>query len=133
MPSPRPRGRGVPHLLLLAVALAAALWGALMFALANDDWIVVRFPTPPWSPAPSTPIFEARLFAIMLACLAVGALAASALWRHALASARRRSEIESARSRAMEAELTALGRLVSSERDRSLAAKGAPERAGGSL
>lgn len=117
-PAPQPGARGAPRLLALAVAGVAALWFALMFALANDDWAVVRVPTPPWSPAPSAPLFEARLSAIMLGGAAFGALLASLAWRRAAGRLRRRLEAEGARARRMESELAALGRLVSSERER---------------
>jgi hypothetical protein len=44
----------------------------LLFCMANDDWVVIHLPLAPWDAEPSFPIFEARVFALMLACLAVG-------------------------------------------------------------
>jgi hypothetical protein len=124
MTTSQPKAWSMPRLLVLAIVGIAALWFALMFALANDGWTVVRLPTPPWSPAPSTPAFEARLFAIMLAAAAVGALLASLAWRRTARDLARRLGAERARARGMESELAALGRLVSSERERKLGVQG---------
>jgi hypothetical protein len=110
--------RSLVRLALLALAGAAALWSALMFALVNDDWVVIRLPTMPWNAEPSVAAFEARLAAVMLACLGVGAALASFGWWRANARLKRRFAAEGARTDRMESELEALGRLVSTARDR---------------
>jgi hypothetical protein len=114
----QPRKRNAFHLTALAISSVAALTFILMFALANSDWIVVRLPTAPWSASPSNAAFEARSFAIMLTSFALGATVVSLLWRHAFTALKRRFQLERAHAESMESELAALGRLVSSERDR---------------
>jgi len=109
------------RLLLIAVASAAAMWCALLFALANDDWVVLRWPTMPWNATPRVTLFEARLFAVMLASLAIGVAIASLAWWRVNARLKRSFAAEGARSVRMEAELAALGRLVSTARDRDRA------------
>jgi hypothetical protein len=106
------------RLLLIAAAGTGLLWFALLFALANDEWVVLRLPTMPWNAAPSVALFEARLFAVMLASLTVGALLTSLAWWRVNARLKRRFAAEGARSQRMESELEALGRLVSTARDR---------------
>jgi len=108
-------------LALAAIAGAAiiALWFALMFALANDDWAVVRLPTMPWSASRSVAVLEARLFAVMLASLFFGAVFASLVWWRVIARLRRRFAAEGARSERMESELAALDRLVSTSREQN--------------
>jgi hypothetical protein len=113
-----PKPRNPLRLLLIAAAAAGVLWFALLFALANDDWVVLRLPTMPWNAAPSVAVFEARLFAVMLASLTLGALLASLAWWRVNARLKRRFAAEGARSKRMESELEALGRLVSTARDR---------------
>ena len=108
--------RNPVRLLLIAPAAAIVLWFALLFALANDEWIVMRLPTLPWNAAPSVAVFEARLFAVMLASLALGALLASLAWWRVNTRLKRRFAAEGARSERMESELEALGRLVSTAR-----------------
>jgi uncharacterized integral membrane protein len=44
----------------------------ILFAVANDDWIVVSLPNSPWHSQPSQPAFEARLWAVMLASFLLG-------------------------------------------------------------
>jgi len=58
------------------------------------------------------------LFVVMLVSLGVGALLASLAWWRANARLRRRFAAEGARTAQMESELAALGRLVSTTRDR---------------
>lgn len=118
MNSSASKPRNPVRLLLIAAAAAIVLWSALLFALANDEWVVIRLPTMPWNAAPSVAVFEARLFAVMLASLALGALLASLAWWRVNARLKRRFAAEGARSERMESELEALGRLVSTARDR---------------
>ena len=118
-----PRTRGPLRMALYAGAAAVALWFALMFALANDDWVVLRLPTMPWNAAPSVAVFEARLFAVMLVSLGGGALIASLAWWRANSHLERRFAAEGARTARMESELAALGRLVSTTRDRERSAR----------
>ena len=113
------------RLLLIAVAATAALWCALLFSLANDDWVVLHLPTMPGNAAPNVAVFEARLFAVMLASLAIGAAVASLAWWRVNARLKRSFAAEGARSVRMETELAALGRLVSTARDRDRAPKAA--------
>ena len=113
-----PKTRGPLRMALYAGAAAVALWFALMFALANDGWVILRLPTMPWSAAPSVAVLEARLFAVMLASLGGGALLASLTWWRASSHLKRRFAAEGARAARMESELAALGRLVSTTRDR---------------
>lgn len=46
----------------------------LLFFMANDDWVVIRLPSLPWYNTPSFPVFEVRLFGIMLICFFSGAM-----------------------------------------------------------
>jgi hypothetical protein len=121
MSGPAARPRNPLRLPLIAAVAVAALWSALLFALANDDWVVLRLPTMPWNAAPSIALFEARLSAVMLVCLLLGASLASLAWWRASARLKRRFAAEGARSQRMESELEALGRLVSTARDRDRA------------
>ena len=104
------------RLTLIAAGAAAALWSALMFALANDDWVVLHLPTMPWNAAPNVAVVEARLFAVMLASLVAGAALASLAWWRVNALLKHRFAVEGARAQRMESELAALGRLVSTTR-----------------
>lgn len=111
------RARSPARMALFACLAAVAGWFALLFALANDDWTVIRMPTMPGNPAPSVAAFEARLYAVMLASLSAGALIASFAWWRARSRLARRCAAESARAKRMESELAVLGRLVSTTRD----------------
>jgi hypothetical protein len=118
------------RLLLFAALIAVAIWFALMFAISNDDWVVIRLPTMPWDAAPSVALFEARLSAVMFVSALIGASIASLAWWRANARLRRRFAAEGARSERMESELEALGRLVSSARDREQSTRDGGEQMG---
>lgn len=130
MSRPAAKPRSPLRLLVIAALVAPALWSGLMFAIANDDWVVIRWPTMPWNAAPSTALFEARLSAVMFVSALIGASAASLAWWRASSRLKRRFAAEGARSERMESELEALGRLVSTARDRDRAPRDGDEQIG---
>ncbi|MDD5308008.1 MAG: hypothetical protein PHU25_11860 [Deltaproteobacteria bacterium] len=103
----------------IAAALGAVLVAfALLFAMANDEWTAVSVPSAPWSAAPRLVAFEARLWAIMAFCLALGGGIAAALARALAARERRKGEGERARLARAEAEIERLMRLMTARRDK---------------
>ena len=75
----RARQRKTRSLPLLVIG---SLFGVfiLLFGMANDDWVVIHFPSAPWSSEPAWPMFESRLWAVMLVGYIVGVAGA---WIHA--------------------------------------------------
>jgi hypothetical protein len=60
---------------ILQIGFGVILGGfVLLFCMANDDWVIIRMPLAPWNIKPSIPVFETRLFALMLACFGAGIL-----------------------------------------------------------
>ena len=45
----------------------------LLFFMANDDWVVIHLPSAPWQNTPSFPLYEVRLFGVMLISFFLGA------------------------------------------------------------
>lgn len=84
----------------------------LLFCMANDDWVVIHLPLAPWNTEPSFPIFETRVFALMLACFAAG-IVLSLFLGYFLRVRRRRRDVEKDRKiRALEVELEKANRLI---------------------
>jgi len=107
----------------IAIAVAGAgvlvLGFVLLFLLANDAWVVINIPNPPWDPAPGWAAFEARLAAVMFVCFALGAVAAILAYRFLGGEGRRRSQRDRARIDELETELKNVSRLLASSRDKS--------------
>ena len=104
--------RGLPILII------GSLFGAfvLLVGMANDDWVVVYFPSAPWSIAPPWPMFEARLWAIMMVALSVGMAGA---WIVALILRSRWTKMATKsqdRIQALEREIEKTNRLLSATR-----------------
>ena len=57
----------------MAAGVATGIF-ALLFATANDRWVLISLPTTPWHTEPSFPAFEARLWAVMLVSFLAGAI-----------------------------------------------------------
>lgn len=100
----------------------------LLFCMANDDWIVIHLPLAPWNTEPSFPVFETRVFALMLACFA-GGLVLSLFLAYFLKVRRRRRELEKDRKiSALEIELEKANRLIA--RTTTAPSRTAPEGGG---
>lgn len=111
------RRRGIA----LAVAAAGVLLGAfvLLFLLANDAWVVIQIPNPPWNPEPGWPAFEARIAAVMAVCFALGAICAAFVYRLLGREGRWRANRDRACIDELESELKNVSRLLASSRDNS--------------
>ena len=98
---------------LIQIAIGVILGGfVLLFCMANDDWIVVHLPRLPWDSEPSVPIFEARVFVLMLASVGAG-IVVSLFIGYFLRRRRRRREAEKDRKiSALERELQKSNRLI---------------------
>lgn len=106
------RQRPLPRSILIAVVLAGTtLCGsAVLFALANSQWVVVNLPAPLLDTSVTSPAFEARLWAIMLTCFGLGLSAAAAFILLTL----RRARALSRQNATLDSELAQLRRLLAS-------------------
>lgn len=98
------------RLFLIAVGafVSAVLIYCVFFALTNDAWIVISTPTLPWRTDGPVPLFEARLWAIILGAFGSGVALTLFFW---LLSARRRSKL-SKHIKRLEEELDQTKRLL---------------------
>ncbi len=107
-------GRARAAVLLLCGTVAGIF--LILFALANDDWIVLSMPNPPWYRDPSWPAFESRLWAVMLASFLLGLVSAGA----GVYAFRRGAGIRKGRQKqridALERELDKTNRLLAATR-----------------
>ncbi|MCP4603602.1 MAG: hypothetical protein GY847_24305 [Proteobacteria bacterium] len=73
--SRKPYSKKDGRLIAFAVALGVLIIGvfALLFAMVNNTWVVINVPNAPWSPRPTLAAFEAKMWGILLVCLAIGA------------------------------------------------------------
>ena len=98
---------------LIQIAIGVLLGGfVLLFCMANDEWVVVHLPRLPWDSEPSVPVFEARVFALMLASVGAGVVC-SLFVGYFLRRRRKRREAEKDRKIiALEQELQKSNRLI---------------------
>ncbi|MCU0660768.1 MAG: hypothetical protein MUC50_00400 [Myxococcota bacterium] len=96
----------------VALAVCGALLGAaaLLFGLANNRWVVLSLPTPLFEASAGRPVFEARLWAVMLVSFLLGLASALGigLYYH------RRTRMLVRRAAALEEELGQARRLLAS-------------------
>lgn len=88
----------------------------LLFIAANDAWVVVHLPNPPWHPDPSRPAFEARLWAIMVAAFLFGLGVAGAFLYPLRRIGGRRTHHQTSRIAELEEELEKTNRLLAATR-----------------
>ena len=98
---------------LIQIAIGVILGGfVLLFCMANDEWVVVHLPRLPWDSEPSVPVFEARVFSLMLASVGAG-IVISLFIGYFLRLRRKGRELEKDRKiKALEQELQKAGRLM---------------------
>jgi hypothetical protein len=103
---------------LFPLLIVGAIIGGfvLLLGMANDDWVVISFPSAPWSNDPAWPMFEARLWSVMLVGLSLGGIGAWILALISRARLTRRNRDSEARVRALEEELEKTNRLLSATR-----------------
>lgn len=94
--------------------IAGVLLGGfiLLFFAANNDWIVIRMPSAPWHTEPSFPIFETRVFALMLACLVVGILCSFFVFRFYRKLTMKKEHEQALKIENLEKELEKANRLI---------------------
>jgi hypothetical protein len=99
---------------ILQIGFGVLLGGfVLLFCMANDDWVVIHLPLAPWNVKPSIPVFETRLFALMLACFGTG-IFLSVFFVYFLKMMQRTGQLEKDRKiAALENELAKANRLLS--------------------
>jgi hypothetical protein len=98
---------------VLQIGFGVMLGGfVLLFCMANDDWVVIHMPLAPWNADPSVPVFETRLFALMLTCLGAGILV-TAFFVYFLKMFQRTGQLEKEKKiAALENELAKANRLL---------------------
>jgi predicted lysophospholipase L1 biosynthesis ABC-type transport system permease subunit len=104
--------RALP-LLIMGSVLGAFV---LLFGMANDDWVVIHFPSAPWSSEPAWAMFETRLWAVMLASLVLGV---AGTWIIALVARSKWTKMATRsqdRIQALEREIEKTNRLLSATR-----------------
>jgi hypothetical protein len=84
----------------------------LLFFMANDDWVVIRLPSAPWHNTPSWPVYEARLFGVMIIAFAVGVIFSGGIVYLLRRRDKRAAEIKQIRINELEAELEKANRLM---------------------
>ncbi len=59
---------------------------AILFAIVNDQWVVIKIPTAPWRENPSKAAFEAQLWAVIAVSFSLGVFSTlivrTVLFRH---------------------------------------------------
>ncbi len=110
----KPRKMRFGMFLVLAGATIAVLtW---LFAMANNTWTEIMVPSPPWSTEPAVPVFEARLWAIMLVSFAVGAVIFGALSMAIAGRKQVKAKQATERVKELETELANVTKLVTATR-----------------
>lgn len=103
---------------ILAVSGAIIGLFLLLFALVNNVWVVVNIPSAPWSTTPPTPLFEARLFAIMGVSFAVGILLTVLIFLVTRKNNAQTNMEQELRIKELEQELSSIHRLLAITRER---------------
>jgi uncharacterized integral membrane protein len=96
---------------LIAAGVISGMF-ALLFAVANSDWVVVSIPSPPWEIKPFAAAFEARLWAIMLFCFFAGAVLAGLATIVVNIEHRKKAAQQGFRMKQLEGEIKNLNRLL---------------------
>jgi uncharacterized membrane protein YciS (DUF1049 family) len=97
--------------ILMAAGVVLGIF-ALLFAMANNDWVIISIPNPPWKTEPSLAAFEARLWATMLVCFAVGAVFAGVITAVVYIKHRKKAVGEIIKLKELETEIKNLSRLL---------------------
>jgi hypothetical protein len=104
------------------VGIAGGLF-CILFALANSEWVVFSLPAWPWREEVGWPVFETRLWAVMLVSAVLGGGLSGALlllWRRVFSPRRD----EESRRAALEREVERLNRLLAAKRDQGYSGPG---------
>ena len=102
-----------------AIVLFVALVLAVLFFLANDEWVVILIPSAPWSTEPAAGAFEAHIAAMLAVPFAVGLGMGLLLRGRRMRKLQRQLDDSKAQIGSLENEVENVSRLLSASSERS--------------